>query len=55
MEEAVDKEVPPQAASLKEVWENCQGWCVRVLKRLGEEGVVSEEMVERVRGMVDPV
>jgi hypothetical protein len=37
------QEPPPSAPTLAAVTENCQGWVVRVVKRLIEEGIVGQK------------
>ncbi|RAK99905.1 uncharacterized protein BO80DRAFT_476881 [Aspergillus ibericus CBS 121593] len=49
------EESPPKARSRREVRENCQGWVVRVLERLVGAGVLGEEKLGMVRGMMEPV
>ncbi|KAE8344836.1 hypothetical protein BDV24DRAFT_160139 [Aspergillus arachidicola] len=50
-----DRETPPYAVSRREVKENCQGWVVRVIGRLVEEGTVSGSKLEMARAMMQPV
>lgn len=45
IEKAVGEEKPPQAKDQRSVQENCQGWTIRVLKRL-QGDVVDEEQVQ---------
>jgi hypothetical protein len=47
-------EPPPSAPDRASVRENCQGWTVRVLEKLAEEGIVTEDWLERVKDMVEP-
>lgn len=54
VKEVADKEIPPGALNRAAVRENCQGWCVRVLGKLVERGIVEGE-VEMVRGLMQPV
>ena len=51
----IEAEAPPWAEDRASVRENCQGWCIRVLKRLREAGVVSEEWVGKAGEMEEPV
>lgn len=50
-----DRETPPYAVNRREVKENCQGWVVRVIGRLVEEGIVSDSKLEMAREMMQPV
>lgn len=50
-----ETEPPPRAASRTEVKENCQGWALRVLKRLSDQGIVSTEWVTSVEDLMEPV
>lgn len=43
---AVEKERPPEAKDQRSVTENCQGWTIRVLRRLQEKGVVEKDRVD---------
>ncbi|QVM08115.1 hypothetical protein D8B26_002812 [Coccidioides posadasii str. Silveira] len=40
VKQIAEQEAPPQAPSRKKVKEDCQGWAVRVLARLAENGIV---------------
>jgi hypothetical protein len=51
--EVAKKEKPPRAKSRREVDENCQGWCVRVVKTLSERSWVKSEWVNRIEGMME--
>lgn len=55
VEEVVGAEPPPRAESRAEVEENCQGWVMRVLRRLAAEGIVEEAKVGRLREQMDPL
>ncbi|KAI6087807.1 hypothetical protein F4821DRAFT_277494 [Hypoxylon rubiginosum] len=46
---------PPRAQTRREVTENCQGWVVRVLRELQSVGVVTEESVNAIEKMVEPI
>ena len=48
-------ETSPMAKNQKEVKENCQGWCVRVVERLVHEGYVESKWLESMRGMMQAV
>lgn len=52
--EASRWEKTPGAESQEDVKENSQGWCVRVLRRLVEMGVVKKEVVDEIEGRMDP-
>lgn len=45
IKEAAGKEKPPQAKNQRSVKENCQGWTIRVLKRLQGGNVVNKQQV----------
>lgn len=49
------QETPPSAPNLAAVTENCQGWVVRVVKRLVEEGIVEPKWVLESEKMKQPV
>ncbi|PGH23424.1 hypothetical protein AJ80_02534 [Polytolypa hystricis UAMH7299] len=49
VQEVTEREPPPRAETRRDVKENCQGWCVRVLANLVERGL------EAARSMVEPV
>lgn len=55
VEEVVGTEPPPRAESRAEVKEDCQGWVMRVLRRLAAEGIVEEAKVDRLREQMDPL
>jgi hypothetical protein len=48
-------EPPPHAASRGVVTENCQGWTMRVLWRLVQEGVVEQTSVTMLQQYMDPI
>lgn len=48
-------EPAPRAASRAAVTENCQGWVMRVLRRLVEEEIVDENTVAILQRYMDPV
>lgn len=50
-----EAEAPPRAVDRASVRENCQGWAIRVLRRLREAGVVGEEWVRFAEGIEEPV
>lgn len=47
IEKAVGEEKPPQAKDQRSVHENCQGWTLRVLKRL-QGDVVDAKQVQKI-------
>lgn len=55
LEEVVVAERPPRAGSRREVRENCQGWCVRVVRRLVERGVLGDDAVGKILPLLEPV
>ncbi|KAK3902669.1 hypothetical protein C8A05DRAFT_43968 [Staphylotrichum tortipilum] len=56
VEEIVRTEKPPSAPNRASVKEHCQGWTVRVVKRLVDEGIVQREgVVEMLEGYMDPI
>ena len=48
-------EVPPRAKSRREVTENCQGWTIRLLRRLVAEGIVEQSAVVALQQYMDPI
>jgi hypothetical protein len=48
-------EQPPRAANRAAVKENCQGWTIRVLRRLVRHGIVEERTVTMLQGYMDPL
>ena len=48
-------EPSPMAKNQKEVTENCQGWCVRVVEHLIHEGYVESKWLESMKGMMQAV
>ena len=50
-----NQEAPPQAQTQAAVVENCQGWAIRVLKRLKDEDIVTQEWVTRAEQMKEAV
>lgn len=53
MTKIATNEKPPRAASRRDVDENCQGWCVRVVKRLIEKGWVKKEWLHKTESMME--
>lgn len=50
-----EAEAPPAAENRASVKENCQGWAIRVLRRLRGEGIVSEEWAKFAEGIEEAV
>ncbi|KAK2779772.1 hypothetical protein FQN52_002370 [Onygenales sp. PD_12] len=48
-----NNEPPPRAESQAHAKENCQGWTIRVVRRLIAEGIVHEKWDEALRRLVD--
>jgi hypothetical protein len=48
-------EAPPRAATRRDVTENCQGWAVRVVAKLADEGIVRREKVPQLTALLEPV
>ncbi len=55
VEEVVGTEPPPRANIRADVKENCQGWVMRVLRRLAAEGIVEEIEVDKLWEQMDPL
>jgi hypothetical protein len=55
VDEIAKGEKPPSAPNRAAVTEHCQGWSVRVVKRLVEEGVVEGRLVGVLEGCMDPI
>ncbi|KAK4096492.1 hypothetical protein N658DRAFT_501547 [Parathielavia hyrcaniae] len=55
VEAAAAREAPPKAANQAAVVENCQGWTIRVLRRLEKEGVVKKETVNQMSKLKQPI
>lgn len=55
VKQAAEAETPPRAKNRAEVKEHCQGWTVRVLKRLCEEGIVGEAAVNLAEELLEPI
>lgn len=45
----------PKAKNRKLASENCQGWCVKVIERLVEKGVVGQEKLQMAKNMLQSV
>lgn len=48
-------EQPPSAPNRAAVTENCQRWIVRVLKRLGEDGVIKQSSIGLAESILQPM
>ncbi|KAL1868423.1 hypothetical protein VTK73DRAFT_3689 [Phialemonium thermophilum] len=48
-------EPPPSAPDARSITENCQGWTVRVLRRLQAEGIVARSVVDEMELLVEPI
>lgn len=48
-------EPAPRAVNRAAVVENCQGWVIRVLRRLVDEAIVPESAVDMLQGYMDPL
>lgn len=56
IEEAVRVELPPSAEEERSIKENCQGWTIRVLRRLQSQGIVAGGTAEWIeRDLLDPL
>jgi len=55
VEEFANTEIAPSAPNRASVKENCQWWAIRVLERLKERGIVTQEWVTIVKGMLQPI
>lgn len=51
----VSEEAPPRAINRRAVTENCQGWVIRVLRRLEAQGIVQESAIAGLELSMDPV
>lgn len=49
------QEQPPRAPSQAHVWETCQGWKIRVIRRLAEEKSVDGKWITLAIGMQEPL
>ncbi|ORY09317.1 hypothetical protein BCR34DRAFT_374858 [Clohesyomyces aquaticus] len=50
-----ESETPPSAPNRAAVTENCQGWTYRVLYKLYEKDIISQEKIAMIHGMIEPV
>ena len=48
-------EAPPGAPSQAAVWETCQGWTVRIIRRLVAEGVFQQNWLDTAVSLQQPV
>jgi hypothetical protein len=53
--QVAEREIPPSAPDRRSVWENCQGWSLRVLGQLVNMGIVRSEKYDMVKDMLQPV
>lgn len=53
IQDSVHQEPPPSAPSQKEVKENCQSWCIRVMRRLVEAGIIGDGWIQSATAMVE--
>ncbi|KAF2647159.1 hypothetical protein K491DRAFT_699815 [Lophiostoma macrostomum CBS 122681] len=53
VEEVANEQKAPWAENRREARENCQGWCVRVVKKLVDRGVVKGQKVAMLEGMIE--
>jgi hypothetical protein len=51
----VNQEVPPRAPNQAAVQENCQGWTIRVMRRLVQEGVVAQSWLNSAENLKEPL
>ncbi|KAJ5338315.1 hypothetical protein N7452_005043 [Penicillium brevicompactum] len=50
-----EQEPPPRANDRKSATESCQGWTMRVISKLVDEGIVMSQKLEMARSMLQPV
>lgn len=50
-----NREAPPSAPNQAQVSENCQGWAVRVVRNLIQQGIVDGSWYDRLIAMMQPV
>lgn len=55
VKEIAERETPPSAPNRLAVRETCQGWAVRVIARLVDEGIVEKGKLHMGKGMVEPI
>ncbi|KAH6623099.1 hypothetical protein F5144DRAFT_353082 [Chaetomium tenue] len=55
IDEIARSEPPPRAESRATVTEHCQGWSIRVLKRLAVEGMVEQTAIAMLEQRMDPI
>ena len=48
-------EPPPSAVNQNAVQENCQGWTIRVLRHLVEEGIVGQDRLTYIESLKQPL
>jgi hypothetical protein len=55
IDEIARTEQPPRAANMHEVTENCQGWTVRVIKKVAAKGLIPQDKVAQAEALMEPV
>lgn len=50
-----NNETPPSAQTQAAVRENCQGWTIRVMERLVQEGIVAQNWLTQARNLQEPL
>ena len=50
-----NQEVPPRAPNQAAVQENCQGWTIRVMRHLVQEGVVAQSWLDSTENLKEPL
>ncbi|CAG8289716.1 unnamed protein product [Penicillium olsonii] len=55
VKQIAEQEPPPRANDRNSVTENCQGWTMRVVAKLVDEGIVMSQKLEMARSMLQPV
>lgn len=55
VEQIANSEAPPKAENRASVKENCQGWTIRVLKKLIQRGIVPAEKLQMATSMMEPI
>jgi len=50
VQDVAREEKPPSADSVRDVRDNCQRWCLRVVEKLVGKGLVEERWVEELGG-----
>ncbi|KAF2468718.1 uncharacterized protein BDR25DRAFT_230654 [Lindgomyces ingoldianus] len=55
VKEIAELEPPPHAPNRKEIKENCQNWCVRVVQKLVEHNMVDSKHVTSMKELMEPI